>query len=81
MSAKLSRMVQGLKKSTPAGGLNPFKLNPVRDEISAILQGNLISFYRKITNRRSGLFQLKVPVFPKSPDEANYPQKVKKNGN
>lgn len=66
--------------SQKIGGPNPFNPNPVGNQLYAILRGNAIAFYRKITNRRSGLFQLKVPVFPKHPSEANYPQKVKKNG-
>ena len=57
-----------------------FKPNTANDTISAVLQGNLAAIWRKRRNPRSGWTALSLKRFPTSASEANYPQRVKRNG-
>lgn len=57
-----------------------FKKNPIPREQAAILAGNSKMIYRFRTNPNSGRIATKIRVFPKSASEANYPQRVKRNG-
>ena len=60
--------------------LEIFKANPFKDVVTAVLNGNTSEIFRRLRNPRSGWAALKVKRFPTSASEANYPQKVKRNG-
>ena len=53
-------------------------LNPISAVKTAVLRGNAEARRKLVTRKPTGQFALKVRVFPMSPDEANYPQKVRR---
>lgn len=57
-----------------------FKKNPVFDANKATLDGNEAAIWRNRKNPRSGWTSLSLKRFPTSASEANYPQRVKRNG-
>lgn len=63
-----------MEKPKPLLGI--FKVNPVRDQITAILNGNTGAIFRRFKKPRTGWTQLKLKRFPTSASEANYPQRV-----
>ena len=60
--------------------LQIFKANPFKDVVTAVNAGNTSEMFRRLRNPRSGWAALKVKRFPTSASEANYPQKVRRNG-
>jgi hypothetical protein len=57
-----------------------FPVNPVKDLIKRVLAGNTSQLYRRIKNPKSGWTALRLKRFPTSADEANNPQRVRRNG-
>jgi hypothetical protein len=61
-------------------GSSIFKSDPISDIMKRVLEGNLAAIWRGRKNPRSGREVLRLSRFPTSASEANYPQRVKKNG-
>lgn len=60
--------------------LSIFKTNPVRDVNVAVLRGNMSEMFRRLKWPSTGRTKLFLKTFPMSPDQANNPQRVKRNG-
>lgn len=57
-----------------------FKKNPVSDHVRAYLAANKIEWVRRVKYPKTGLTAFHLRRFPTSPSQANYPQRVKRNG-